>query len=319
MLNISWSSDIIKDALLLADAIELAVAFNEDSFGRFTRADFQHLVDTENLSDDERSYLTGDQADERNPQFDNAITLIRNRAEWLGPAYPFGVDDNEVQFTPQSTLRRHLPYLFLLVCSNGNSMPTLKSALPDQFEVLCKEAFQALFPDWAEVLSFGQRSEDRKTIFGYSAKKAVPKLAEMLNAELVKADQLPDTQREFGIDIIAICPFGDQSGHPFFAFAQCTIEQDWWRKRHEARADSELTGFVNVNACHSNFLMIPHFPRNSLDRWYTDAGRTGNCILCDRFRICVLLERSNFFENEDLPDSIDNIFSTLEKNLVKVT
>ena len=320
MLDISWSSDITENPLRLADAIELAVAFGGDNYNnRFTRADFQYCVDTENLSDDDYpSYLTGDQADERNIHFEEALKLIRDRAKWLGTAYPFSVETDEVQFKPQPTPRRHLPYLFLLVCSNGNSVPTLKSALPDQFELLCKEALRSLFPHWAIVLSFGQRSEDRKAIFGYSAKKAVPKLAAMLNAELLKADQIPDTQQEFGIDIIAICPFGDQSGHPFFAFAQCTLGQDWWKKRHEASADSELGAFVHLEANHSNFLMIPHFPRYNLDCWSEKPWRTGNCILCDRFRICNLLEKSHFSELNNFPSGIANIFSKLEENLVSI-
>ena len=318
MLDISWSSAIAKDPLLLADAIELVVAFASDEhYGRFTRADFQHFVATENLTDDEESYLTGDQVDERNAQFEQALKLIRNRARWLGLAYPFSVVTDEVQFTPQTPLRRHLPYLFLLVCSNGNHVPSLQNTLATHFEDLCKEALRSLFPGWAEVVSFSQKSDDRKNIFGYQASKAVPRLAEKLNAGLVNANQLSATQREFGIDIIAICPFGDGSPFPFFAFAQCTIGREWWGKRHEAIAENELTGFVNLNARHSNFLMIPHFPRYSLEQWSEDPARTGNCILCDRLRICVLVNRSDSFSQDNPPREILGVFKTLEDNLVQ--
>ena len=308
-----------KDPLILADAIELAVAFDYDTCnGRFRRADFQHFVDTENLSDDDLTHLTGDQADERNEQFEQALALITNRALWLGATYPYSVVIDEVRFTPKTTLRRCLPYLFLLVCSNGNYVPSLKDALPFQFEDLCKEALKSLFPDWAEVVSFSQKSEDRKTIFGYGARSAVPKLAEKLNTTTLNADQLSDSPREFGVDIIAICPFGDRSSYPFFAFAQCTIGQEWWFKRHEAIADSELTEFVHLTAQHSNFLMIPHFPRYSLEQWSEDPGRTGNCILCDRYRICGLLDKSSFFDDDGPPTSIAGIFETLEENLGNV-
>ena len=205
MLEIMWGSDVAKDSLALADAIELAVAFDPEGYGRFTRADFQHLVTSENLDDDNQSYLNGDEADERNEQFDQALTLIRDRKLWLGPAYPFEVVDQEVRLSSQPTSRRHLCYLFLLVCSNGNSAPSLKTILPDRFEELCKEAFRSLFPEWAEVLLFSRNSKDRKTVFGYTAKEAVPKLAEKLNARVKNESQLPDTQREFGIDVVAIC------------------------------------------------------------------------------------------------------------------
>ena len=304
----------------MADAIELFVAFDgDDCNGRFTRADFQHFVAMDTLSEDDLTFLTGDKADERNEQFEQALALIKKRAAWLGLGYPFTAMTDEVNFAPQPTGNTYLPYLFLLVCSNGNYVPSLKKALPTQFENLCKEAFRSLFPEWAEVLLFSQKSEDRKTIFGWAASDAVPKLAEKLNASLVNADQLINTQREFGIDLIAICPFDDQTAYPFFAFAQCTIEQEWWGKRHEAIADAELAGFVNLNAHHSNFLMIPHFPRYSLDKWSEDPARTGNCILCDRFRLCRLLEKSSFFESDKPPASIANVFKTLEENLVQAS
>ena len=319
MLDMTWSSDTTKDKLILADAIELAVAFaKDDYYGRFTRADFQRLAASESLSDNEMLYITGDQADERIEQFEQALALIRNRASWLGVAYPFSVSTNEVRFSPPTAIRKCLPYLFLLVCSNGNYVPSLKSALPAQFEILCKEAFRSLFPEWAEVLLFSQKSKDRRTHFGWAASDAVPKLAKKLNAELVNVDQLSNTQREFGIDLIAICPFDDQSPYPFFAFAQCTIEQEeWWGKRHEAIAQTELTGFVHLSAYHSNFLMIPHFPRYSLEGWSEDPGRTGNCILCDRFRLCRLLEKSKFFDHNNPPTSIAAVFETLENSLVQ--
>ena len=317
MIDIPWDTSITRNPLILADAIELTVAFGDDYVSPFTRANFQRLVSTENLSDDGEDYLSGDEIDELIGKFEQAISLIRNRALWLGQMYPFSVDAGEVRFTPQAGLRRHLPYLFLLVCSNANYVPTLKREVPDRFEDLCKDALGSLFPDWAEVLSFSQKSEDRKTIFGWGADEAVPNLAAKLNTGLVNANRLPNTQREFGIDIIAICGFGDESAYPFFAFAQCTVAKEWWSKRHEAIADAALTGFVNLSARHSNFMMIPHFPRYKLDEWSEDPGRTGNCILCDRFRICELLDKSNSFDYDSPPSSISEVFETLEQNLVR--
>ena len=318
MLDMAWSSSITKDPLILADAIELSVAFDDACNGRFTRANFQHYVAMENLGDDNQTYITGDEADEYNEQFEQALDLIMKRADWLGEAYPFSAASGEALFMHQATARSHLPYLFLLLCSNGNSVPSLKTSLPVQFENLCKEAFRSLFPDWADVLLFSKDSEDRRYFLGSAASAAVPKLAEKLNTAPQNTDQLSNTQREFGIDLIAICPFGDQSPYPFFAFAQCTIEQEWWGKKHEAIAENELAGFITLNVRHSNFLMIPHFPRYSLESWSEDPARTGNCILCDRFRICKLLEKSSFFRQDNPPTSISDVFQKIENNLVKI-
>ena len=130
MLDMTWSSDTIKDTLILADAIELTVAFDKDDCqGRFTLADFQRLVTSEILSDNEMSYLTGEQADEQTEQFEQAIALIRSRASWLGVAYPFSVSTNEVRFSQPTAIGQCLPYLFLLVCSNGNYVPSLKRSV----------------------------------------------------------------------------------------------------------------------------------------------------------------------------------------------
>ena len=316
MIELSWDSSVTKNPLTLADAIELTVAFgSEFSNGHFTRADFQNRLDTESLSDDEQKFLDGEAADQRNEQFDQALNLVRNRALWLDQMYPFRAGPNAVHFQPESTLGDYLSYLFLLVCSNASAVPSLKTRLPVQFEELCKEAFRSLFPSWAKVVSFSQHSKERASVFGYSASDAIPKLAKKLNATVVNAHDIPDTQREFGIDLVAICPFGDASAYPVFAFAQCTITEQWWEKRHEAIADTALTGFINLTARHSNFLMIPFFPRYSLSRWSEDPGRTGNCILCDRFRLCQLLKHGRFASDGDIPKSIEDVFETLKENL----
>lgn len=318
MLEMIWGTDTTNDSLILADAIELAVAFAKDDYnGRFTRADFLHLAVSESLDDNEMSYLPGDQADERTAQFEEALNLIKNRGTWLGISYPFIVSNGEIRFSSPSEIGKCLPYLFLLVCSNGNYVPSLKRALPAQFESLCKEAFRSLFPEWAEILLFSQTSDDRRTHFGWAARDAVPKLAAMLNARLINADKLSSTQREFGIDLVAICPLGDESPYPFFAFAQCTIEQEWQDKRHEAIAQNELTEFIHLNTRHSNFLMIPHFPRQSLEAWSGDPSRASNCILCDRFRLCRMLEKSDFFESNNLPENLARVFKTLENSLAQ--
>ena len=169
------------------------------------------------------------------------------------------------------------------------------------------------------VLLFSKDSEDRKSIFGSPARSAVPKLAGLLNAKVIDAGQLGSTQREYGIDLMAICQFDDDATYPFFAFAQCTIEQDWSPKRTEAIAENELAAVVTLNARHTNFLMIPHFPRYSLEEWSEDPSRTGNCILCDRFRICRLLQKSNFFEPNTPPAGIADVFSILGGRLAEAT
>lgn len=315
-----WGADAAKrsKSIPLADAIELAVAFDGAAHhGRFTQADFLHAL-TESLDEDDVTHIPGDEADERVEVFEDALDLIKKRGAWLDNGYPFTVVDGEARFAPLPGAKNHLPYLFLLACSNRKHIPSLNRALPTQFENLCKEALKGLFPEWADVWSFSQYSEDRKSVFGYAADKAVPELAKKLNANVMYEEEIPDTPREFGIDIVAISSFGDSAPYPFFAFAQCTVGQRWWEKRHEAAATGSLASFIDLNSApHSNFLMIPHFPRHNLERWSEDRARTGNCILLDRYRICHLLEKSNSFDVDDPPADVADIFKEIRDSLAQ--
>lgn len=315
MIDFAWTKDIIKDAVDLTDCIELVVAFSDDDYdGRFTQSDFQEIVHREPLGDDDSSFLQGDQADVFYPQFEDAMALIKRRALWLGEIYPFKEENGEVLFAPQTSKKYYLWYLFLLACSCHNRIPSLKHALRVQFENICKEAMRALFPDWAEVFLFSQNSDDRREL-GWLAKEAIPALAKKLNAQVEPDAQLPNTQEEYGIDLIAICSFEDELEYPFFAFAQCTVEKEWWDKRHEAQTRHALSGVRRLDTDHTNFLLIPHFPRITPTEWREPRKHTINCILCDRYRICRLLEKSNPFTRHNMPSGISKIIQEIQGRL----
>ena len=318
MIDFDWSKEIVKDAVDLTDCIELVVAFSgDDYYGRFTYADFIDIVQGELLGEDNLSFFQGDQADGFSEFFEDAMALIKRRASWLGEIYPFRQGDGEVQFSPQTSEKNYLWYLFLLACSCHNRIPSLRSDLPVQFENICKEAMRALFPDWADVFLFSKNSDDRKEL-GWPAREAIPALAKRLNAQ-VRKDQLPNTPEEYGIDLIAICSFGDELEYPFFAFAQCTVSrEEWWDKREEAQAHRALSGVVqlDIGQSHTNFLLIPHFPRIKATEWEKPRQyHPINCILCDRYRICRLLEKTSPFTRQDIPCSMRDILQKIQKYL----
>lgn len=316
MLELSWSAEISRDPLYLADAIELLVAFDSEEFqGRFTRAHFIQWMTMEEIDQATQQYVHGDDLDDQHDCFDQALAVMRSRTEWLGSTYPYVIEGDEIRLTNDLSEEVTVAYLFLLVCANSRFTPSLSKHLPSQFERLCKEAYSVLFPDWANVLLFSKDSDDRKNMFGSQERVAVPKLATMLNTVEKEAEVLGHTQREYGIDLLAIWGFGDLAPYPVFAFAQCTIQESWWEKRHQARADSELTGVIDLNVGHTNFLMIPHFPRYSLGEWSVGAARSGNCILCDRLRICNLLKRSTVFNDGQIPDTLRNVFQKLRSEI----
>lgn len=313
MLDFDWNKQRIKNIIDLADCIELVVAFsNEEYNGRFTAANFIDIIESDILGDD--NFLRGDNVDEYFVFFEDAMRLIKQRSSWLGESYPFRQKNNEVQFVSQTPGEQYLWYLFLLACSCHNQIPSLKHELRIQFENICKEAIRALFPDWADIFLFSQYSDDRKQL-GISAKQAIPALAKKLNAKVKNIDTLPDTSQEYGIDLIIICSFGDKLEYPFFAFAQCTVSKDWWRKRDEAQACRGLSGVVSLDTAHTNFLLIPHFPRSTTTEWKNERQYPINCILCDRYRICRLLEKSSTFTYKKLPRATHDIFQKLQSYL----
>ena len=313
MINFDWSQEIIDDVIDLTDYIELVVAFSGNGYnGRLTRANFVKEAQSEFL-DYDPSFLQSEQADDFNELFEDALELIKKRASWLGKIYPFREEDGEVQFMPQTSDKNYLWYLFLLACSCHNRIPSLQSDLRVQFENICKEAMRALFPDWAEIFLFSQNSDDRKEL-GWSAKEAIPALAKKLNAQ-VRPVKLPNTQEEYGIDLIAICSFDDKLEYPFFAFAQCTVAKEWWPKRQEAQARNALSGVVQLDTDHTNFLLIPHFPRVNATEWRKPRQYPINCILCDRYRICRLLEKANTFTRQNLPCAMHDILQKIQKYL----
>ena len=314
MLDFDWSKEIIQDVVDLTDCIELVIAFSDDEYnGRFTGADFMNIVQNDIFGDDKSSFLQGDKVDDLYASFEDAMVLIKQRASWLGETYPFRQEDSEVQFVPPTSEESYLWYLFLLVCSSHNRIPSLQHDLRIRFEDICKEALRALFPDWADIFLFSQNSDDRKHL-GWPAKQAIPALAKKLNAK-VRPVTLPDTQEEYGIDLVVICSFGDKLEYPFFAFAQCTVAKDWWRKRDEAQACRALSGVVSLDTAHTNFLFIPHFPRVTTSEWIKTRQYPINCILCDRFRICRLLKKSNTFTYKNLSLPMHDIFQKIQKYL----
>ena len=322
MIDFDWKPNILKDQIELADCIELVVAFSASEYGgRFTRTNFRDVVVKDILDvedDDDAIERIEERIDSYSRYYDDAKELIRRRALWLGDVYPFKLDGNTVFFSPSGP-RKYLAYLLLLMCSCHQRIPGMEKKLPTDFEYLCKEAMRSLFPDWADVFLFSQYSEDRDQM-GLPAREAVPSLAAKLNASLVDADNLPSTREEYGIDVIAISSFDDDLGYPFFAFAQCTVAKNWWPKRGEARYENGLDTVITLNTTHSNFLLIPHFPRISAGRWEVFGGRrrVGNCILCDRYRICRLLDRSRAVEEGQLPSRLTRIFRLIEASVVAV-
>lgn len=309
MLN--WSAEA-KCPVRLADYIELTLVMEGDHPGdEFTAGHFTAVMqESPSVAEYDAdkapgSFLAGDAMDETRVHFDDAVALIKRRRQWLGGLYPFSVENGAVQLRYEQAADNGMPYTFLLACSLHNEIDPGK-VLERQFERVCKEGMRTLFNESADVFLFSQFSQDRAEL-GRSAREAVPRLAEKLNANVKNEADMPDQPNEFGIDIIAIDRLGDSVGCPFFAFAQCTIGQDWPRKKGEAKAQNALTAYVDLQVQHSNLIFIPHFLRKDADKWDARPHDTIDCIIFDRLRICRMLERLKEFKNSDSLETLNSV------------
>ena len=311
MLELNWNKGVAKDPVKLADYIELTLAIEDDHCSdEFTYAHFVNAIqdepyvgnpdnslDRDDTDEDKEDFLAGDEMDETLEHFENAVSLIERRSDWLGDLYPFAVEDGDVKLVAGKDANNGMPYLFLVVCSHHQAIQISSYTLEVQFEQICKEAMRTLFNESAEVLLFSQFSQDRKEL-GQLAPEAIKNLAKKLNSNVKHEEEIPAAQNEFGIDIAAIDRLDDQLRYPFFAFAQCTVSADWERKRDEAQARKGLSSYIDLELQHSNLIFIPHFPRLEADKWDFPIYKTSNCIICDRYRICRMLQRLEKFESQ---------------------
>ncbi len=332
MLEINWS-DAMGNPVVLADYIEMAISLDEEHPGlEFTYANFvDYLQDVpfsrnnERFSDDDdvdevqpyderflegddvdevqpydEGFLEGDDMDEAQPYFEDAVALIDRRRQWLGDLYPFSVQGSDVILSAQSERTIWTPYVFLLACSHHRLITRKSPRLETEFEKICKEAMKSLCNAGANVFLFSRNSADR-TDLGGSAHEAVRNLASMLNTVVLNENELPKTQREFGIDIIAIDRVEDGLGYPLLMTAQCTVADNpevWGRKKTEPQLRGSLGHFLHYDAPYIEVFFIPHLPRSKAHSWSVPPYLLNGCIVCDRYRICKLLQR-----HQEAPDS----------------
>ena len=311
MLNLSWNKFATDDAVKLADYIELTI-FLDHNHGKdeFGYSDFMRLIRDEpfdDLDDDEdQEFVDGDEADETKIHFESAVSLVEQRSRWLGELYPFEGIGDEVQFSGIPDHHKWMPYIYLLACSNHRFVVYQRRRFETGFERVAKEAMRAGFNEAADVFLFSQFSADRAKI-GMSARDAVKVIAKRLRALVLNESRIPNTQQEFGIDIIAIDPAGDALSVPFAAFAQCTIGKAWEAKKHEAQIRNRLAAYIHVTVDYSNLLFIPHFPRLETGEWDASPHEVINCLLRDRYGICKMLERTRGFMDQSATQSVDAI------------
>lgn len=323
MLEINWA-EAAGDSVVLADYIEMAISLDTAHAGlEFTYAhfvgylqdepfngDFSELLEVDDdgpldemqpdfvqgdpIDGEPVGFLEGDNMDKMQRHFNDAVALIGRRRQWFGDLYPFTVQGNDVCLSSQPKRSSWTPYVFLLACSHHDLITRKSPRLETEFEKICKEAMKSLCHHEANVFLFSRGSADRREI-GSSARIAIPKLVSMLNASINPEHEIPNTQLEFGIDIIAVDKIDDGPGRSLLMTAQCTVSKDperWIQKKSEPKSGG-IHHFISYDVPYTTVLFIPHLPREQADKWSKNVPAFGlsDSIVCDRYRICRLIQR----------------------------
>ncbi|WP_129336316.1 hypothetical protein [Cellulomonas endophytica] len=179
---------------------------------------------TRPLAYDELERLAQDEIGTGSAQVALATRALRRRADVLGAAYPFVVNDFALRARPDA---RRSVYASLVLMSAGSvARATMSTTAAREMEVLFEQlAEQALARVWGDVgraVRFGWPSEVGRP---QSFPAAIKWLADLLGVP-AGTGYRPPIRKDGGVDVVAWRPFADgRSGFPV-VLAQCTLQAE---------------------------------------------------------------------------------------------
>lgn len=217
----------------------------------------------------------------------------KDRAQYFSLDYPFEVDDNNNYIKLKKDLtQRHLLYVKLLLASNLNNFPKLKSVLTKDFEKISANVLQVYFPN-SIVKEFGENSD-----YKGKTKNKIKALATDLyiEARIKELQKIPDTaSKEKGLDIIAYIPFKDKITSMIILLAQCACGKDWPSKTNETANYQTYLDFYQLQPIHS--MMIPYCISDEMQNGFYQSESLVEKLVFERRRIIEILIDLDFFQN----------------------
>jgi hypothetical protein len=284
---------------LHADFVELKCLFWSKNEWLTLQDVIGHYKDSNEKTDNEKSTtdeVGSDASDNDDRLLSNCIEIFqvnKDRVQYFSLDYPFEVDEanNYIKLKKDLTLK-HLLYIKLLLASNLNNFPKLKSFLTTDFERISAKVLEIYFPN-SIVKEFGQNS-----IYKGNTKTKIEALATDLNIESRKRElkKIPDNaSKEKGVDIIAYIPFKDKITSIIILLAQCACGKDWPSKTNETTNYETYLDFYQLRPIHS--MMIPYCISSELDNGFYQSQSLVNKLVFERRRMVEILTDLDFFQN----------------------
>jgi len=295
---------------LYADYFELVSLFNKDTVITVSEM-LDRLKDEGIIKRNIVSEKQAEQNDDDEVFVREVFNLLKQRKQSFNNDYPFGYFEESLLLLNNLNTRQKT-YIFLLLASNLNLFKDFQSELTSEFEFISQKVLKNYLPDFAEVKSFGKKSE-----FTGLACDKVRQLATCMNLTAneiyLKSVSAKGTQ-DLGLDIVAWLPLKDKIGNYISVFAQCACGKEWNKKLNETRRYNKFLNLYLSEITHS--LFIPYSLINYNDSVFFEHHEFGEAILLfERHRILSLIQDDSIIDKLDSKALIDKCV-TFEESIV---
>jgi hypothetical protein len=228
-----------SQAHLVADWVELAATSHPDG-----EVSGDVLVDAREEADDRAGrQTTPPKTDARRREAEDVWILLRARAEFYGPAYPFTIANDRLDIQTARLDANRLAYAFLLAASSLSAFARAdRHLLTGGFERASRHVLAALLPHYSTVSVFGTASAGGER---YNHGRLIDRLdalaTDLVTQVTLEGRRLANNGKERssgdgGLDLIGWPDLiGPRKRLPVY-FGQCACGDDWHVKPYEVIA-----------------------------------------------------------------------------------
>lgn len=206
---------------------------------------------------------------------------IGRRRRIVDRGYPLIIDDNLIRHDRESNLEF---YKFLLLISLDGPMRRGRryKDVDEIFDKVVCAAIKSYLGNGSEAVRFGWPvSDDRPKKF----KHALEWLSNKIGMPVGSGIPAPST-KDGGVDVVAWKPFADHRTAFIIAFAQCTVQSNWYPKGKDVIERIWLSR-IDTGGSALTSLAVPFVIPKNFDKW-DDLRRTVS-IVFDRLRLAQML------------------------------
>ncbi len=283
------------DIHTLADFAELLCLQRPD---RVLSADdlHDHLVD-----------VCGEERGDRN--LGDAFAHMTWRSAAFVDNYPFQIAGNQQSISASDALTKgQEAYVFLLLCANLPFIGAPYNPLTDAFERLAHLVLKRMWPDKAEIRSFGKNNST------YAGNKSLR--LRTLAADLGCRPTIDSTKfrsrdsGDGGIDLAGWLELDAfEAANKFSCLAQCACSREEWSSKQFEISRGSIGKLFNPTTPWLEILFIPICFRDNNGRWAFDS-EVGEIVMIDRLRMMQFVEPQVDLASINPPPTLTNFLGS---------